>query len=302
MIAAFRRCGLEPVPVFDGKSPTEKRSLLEERASLRTSAARRCALLENDLQQVPMSDSQRALVAQEVERLVSSTTYFTGEERELIKQIFYVCGVKPLNASGEADNALAYMAKQGLVAAVVSNDMDLLVRGVEQLWVPESYALPGDLTGWACYSCSEVCKQAALSYTQLVTMCVLMGCDYTHGLLRRQYRAAYALAKRFGTLEEVLCDQGVVDATPYTNAAALFRGELDTPETLMNERQWLKLREPLGTPEWTTLFSLRSTVLRSLSASDFQELCALKRSGFAMDLKPHNCLSGGSHDHPESAH
>jgi 5'-3' exonuclease len=41
MIAAFRRCGLEPVPVFDGKSPTEKRSLLEERASLRTSAARR---------------------------------------------------------------------------------------------------------------------------------------------------------------------------------------------------------------------------------------------------------------------
>jgi len=254
LIAAFRRCGMIPVPVFDGRPPHEKQSLLD---------SRRCT--ENQLQQ---DDSQ-----QRQSRQSQQTTCFTGEEREFIKQLLYVCGVAPLNASGEADNVLAYLASTGEIAAVISHDMDLLVRGVEQLWVPDSYALPGDREGWTTYSCSNLCERASLSYIEFVTMSVLMGCDYTHGLMRLHYRAAYALVKSGMSLETLLEQKGCADPSPYQTAVTLFEGRLDTPESLMNERQWIKLRSPLDEPEWATLYSLRETLLRSLSASEFRDLC-----------------------------
>jgi len=257
LIAAFRRCDMIPIPIFDGRPPQEKQPLLDERASQR------------------LATTQRNLM--EVQQTVTNHTYFTGEERELIKQICYICGVSPLNASGEADNVLAYLSKKGEIAAVISHDMDLLVRGVEQVWVPESYALPGDTEGWNSYSCSALCERASLSYTQFVTMSVLMGCDYTHGLLRVHYRAAYALAKTY-SLETILEQKGCRDATPYKNAVTLFEGVLDTPETLMNERQWAKLQNTTEEPEWVTLFSLRETLLRSLSAPDFRDLCSFRKA------------------------
>jgi len=256
LIAAFRRCGMIPVPVFDGRPPHEKQSLLD---------SRRCT--ENQLQQndEPLQKQSQSLSQQ--------TTCFTGEEREFIKQLLYVCGVAPLNASGEADNVLAHLAKTGEIAAVISHDMDLLVRGVETLWVPDSYALPGDREGWTTYSCSDLCERASLSYIEFVTMSVLMGCDYTHGLLRLHYRAAYALVKSGLSLETLLEQKGCTDPAPYQTAIALFEGLLDTPDSLMNERQWIKLRSSIEEPEWAMLYSLRETLLRSLPASDFRDLC-----------------------------
>ena len=260
LIAAFRRCGMIPVPVFDGRPPPEKQSLLD---------SRRCTenhLQSDEIQTEPPSQTKTHSLSQ-------STTCFTGEEREFIKQLLYVCGVAPLNASGEADNVLAYLANTGEIAAVISHDMDLLVRGVETLWVPDSYALPGDRGGWATYSCSNLCERASLSYTEFVTMSVLMGCDYTHGLLRLHYRAAYALVKSGLSLETLLEQKGCTDPSPYQTAIAFFEGRLDTRDSLMNERQWIKLRTPLDEPEWATLYSLRETLLRSLSASEFRDLC-----------------------------
>jgi 5'-3' exonuclease len=258
LIAAFRRCGMIPVPVFDGRPPPEKQSLLDSRR-----------YTENHLQH---EDDATTLQTQSLS-LSQSTTCFTGEEREFIKQLLYVCGVAPLNASGEADNVLAYLAKTGEIAAVISHDMDLLVRGVETLWVPDSYALPGDRGGWATYSCSNLCERASLSYIEFVTMSVLMGCDYTHGLLRLHYRAAYALVKSGLSLETLLEQKGCADPSPYQTAIAFFEGRLDTHDSLMNERQWIKLHSLIEEPEWATLYSLRETLLRSLSASEFRDLC-----------------------------
>jgi len=299
LIAAFRSCGIEPVPIFDGKPPDEKRPLLEERATQRISALERCNILQNDLQSSEMTDGQRNTVMQEVQRLIGTTTYFTGEERELIKQLFYVCGVKPLNASGEADNTLAYLAKKGELAAVISHDMDLLVRGVECLLVPDTYALPGDSSGWISYSLSDICKKSVLSYTQFVQMCVLMGCDYTHGLRRFPYRVAYSLIRCHGNLLAALHHHRITDTSLYEKALSMLLGEHDIPESLMNERQWEKWRTPAGEPEWAALFSLKETLFRSLSELEFRNLCSLPRR---LDNHVVEDNTGCTHDHPESAY
>lgn len=272
LVAACRRHGIIPVPIFDGRPPSAKLPLIEERAHVRQDAEERKTVLEHDLQTVTMSEEQRNRVVTEVNRLNVASIYLTGEERELIKQLFYVCGIRPLNACGEADPVLAYLSKSGDIAAVISNDMDLLARGVETLLVPEAYALPGDESGWTMYSLSAVCKKSELSYDQLVDMCVLMGCDYTHGGVRVPYKTAYWLIKHHGTLHRVLSERSITDTHMYEDAVRILKGHEDTPEMLMNERQWQKWVSPPCDVELDILYSLRPTILKSLSHSDFQLL------------------------------
>jgi len=273
LVAAFRACGIHPVPLFDGKAPDEKHSLLEERAKQRANATVQCNRLEVDLRSPDLTETQRTALLLDYQTLLAATTHFTGEERELVKQVFYICGITPFNASGEADNILAYLSKRGDLAAVISHDMDLLPRGVETLLVPDAYALPGDAAGWKHYSLSHVCSAASLSYAQFVDLCVLMGCDYTHGLPRTPPRVAHSLLLRYGRLRDVLLYRGIARTPPYERAVLLLTGAHDTPESLMNEHQWDKWRTLLTTdPEWDALESLRGTLLRSLSDTEYDQL------------------------------
>jgi flap endonuclease-1 len=272
LVAACRKHGITPVPIFDGRPPSAKLPLIEERALVRHDAEERRTVLEHDLKTVTMSEQQRNRVVSEVNRLNTASIYLTSEERELIKQLFYVCGIRPLNACGEADPVLAYLSKSGDLAAVISNDMDLLARGVETLLVPEPYALPGDESGWSTYTLSSVCETTELSYNQLVEMCVLMGCDYTHGGVRIPYKTAYWLIKHHSTMYHVLHDRNVTDTHIYQDAVRILKGDNDTPDMLMNERQWLKWTSPPCDVELDILYSLRPTILKSLSNADFQIL------------------------------
>jgi len=292
LVAAFRACGIHPVPLFDGKPPEEKNSLLEERAKQRTDATVQCNKLELDLRSSDLTESHRASLLLNLQALTGATTYFTGEERELVKQLFYICGITPFNASGEADNALAYLSKRGDLAAVISHDMDLLPRGVETLLVPDAYALPGDAAGWTSYSLSDVCAAASLSYAQFVDLCVLMGCDYTHGLTRTPPRIAHSLMLRHGRLRDVLLYKGIRKTAPYERAVLLLTGNHDTPATLMNERQWEKWRAlpspGSAEPEWETLDSLRGTLLRSLSDAEYNHLAFSSVKGGFDEGKVHS--------------
>lgn len=275
LVAAFRACGIHPVPLFDGKAPNEKHSLLEERAKQRADATVQYNRLEVNLRSPDLTESQRAVLLLDLQALTGATTYFTGEERELVKQFFYICGITPFNATGEADNVLAYLSKRGDLAAVISHDMDLLPRGVETLLVPDAYALPGDAAGWTTYSLSHICSSASLSYAQFVDLCVLMGCDYTHGLPRTPSRVAHSLLLRYGRLRDVLRFRGQSKTAPYERAVLLLTGTHDTPATLMNERQWEKWRAVTPgseEPEMEALESLRGTLLRSLSDVEYNHL------------------------------
>lgn len=155
MIAHFKELEIIPIMVFDGKPPSEKKNALRNRTELRIQSEHKINHLEHDMASVTMSDYQRSILELELSRLRKDTCYLTSEERDVSKQLFYACGVLSLNASGEADNVLAYFAKQGYVDAVISNDMDLLARGVERLYVPDATTMPGDIAGWSCYSCRK---------------------------------------------------------------------------------------------------------------------------------------------------
>lgn len=243
-VEACRTHGIEPVIVFDGKSPTEKRHTLQKRAVARQRAYAEKIPLQYELATLPMSDAERDAILARIARLDASTTVFTYEERDLVKQCLYACGVLSLNAEYEADNVLAFLARTGYIAAVLSSDMDLLARGVETLYVPVSiHALPAT-AGWAQYKLSDMLHEAGLSYMQFVYMCACMGCDYTEHLPHSPYKRAYWLVRYRGYIAESPDIE-----REYVAAAEYMRGVYDTPERLLSPKQWAKLAAGAPPPE-----------------------------------------------------
>ena len=236
-IAACKKYSITPVPVFDGKPPESKRKMIQTRVA---------------------TPSLRPPV------------YLTSDERDLAKQLCYACGIVPLNASGEADNVLAYFAKTGYVQAVISNDMDLLARGVETLIVPEGYTLPGDPAGWKQYTLSHILESVQLAYNQFVEMCVLMGSDYTAGEKSISYKTAYWSVKYRGIFP-TLHWMGVKDIVPYAKAYGILIGISESPVQLMGEKQWEKI-ESGATVECESLEKFRKSHLSCISDNDFEIL------------------------------
>ena len=299
LIAACRKCGIEPVPIFDGKPPTEKRNALKQRSELRVSSDAKKRILERDLETVPLNNAQRLTIESALKTLALNSSFLTSEERDQAKQFFYACGVLCLNATGEADNALAYFTRRGDFAAVISNDLDFLARGVETLLVPHSNSYPGDNNGWQLYSLPKILNDLKFTYQQFLEMCVLMGCDYTVGHLSIPYRSAYWAVKYAGSLRYALLKQGVHDFTPYERAIGILRGN-ESPESMMGDKQWNKWVAGPPVPEPDTLATLRPLFGIDFTDEDYVLLgYGSTHKGFRNNA---DRITRCAHDHPKCAY
>lgn len=238
-IVRCRMYGIIPIPVFDGKPPDEKRPMLNLRAERREEASIKAAKLISDIASIRIPSNRREVIENEIKRLEYNSSYLTSDERNLAKQFFYSCGIVSFNANGEADNVLAYLSRRGFIDAVISNDFDLLTRGVENLLVPQMYALPGDKSGWTVFSLSSILKSVSFTYEQFVEMCILMGCDYLPKEYSKPYRMAYWSIKYHGDMEKIVKESGY-DIQKYLIAKSILVGNEETPEKLMGDKQWEK--------------------------------------------------------------
>lgn len=205
LVDQLRALEIEPVCVFDGKTPREKEG---------TRSARR-------------RTKERLPDAEQAQQRVST------EDRNRVKQLLYAKGVLAMNAEQEADTVLAFLARRGDLAAVITSDMDFLPRGVGCLILPSQKPV----ADWKCASLPRILEAAALSYESFVEMCVLLGCDYAPTIPTISYQSAYWLLRRGRTMLEVLEEQGIRTATAWIHAVAVLRGGQDRWEGMMSERQ-----------------------------------------------------------------
>jgi flap endonuclease-1 len=228
LVTHLRAYAIEPVFVFDGKSPREKDGTCSRRRRQRE----RLPEAEREVRQVSVQD------------------------RNEVKQLFYAMGVLSVNAEGEADSLLAFLARRGDLAAIVTADLDFLPRGVEHLLVPTT-----SYTTCRHYRLSQLLAASELTYAQFVDMCVLMGCDYAPTIPTISYQSAYWLIRGGKTLLEILESQGIRTATAWFRGAAMLRGDDDTWETLLCPRQrekWVS-GPPPAEPDSPLLARLRPT-------------------------------------------
>lgn len=268
LIIACRKHSITPVPIFDGKPPEEKRKMLEQRFERRTAAQLKHHVLKTDADKTALSPAQREVVEQELQRLEHTANYLTSDERDVAKQLFYACGIMAYNATGEADTVLAYFARRGTFSAVISNDFDMLARGVPVLLAPETYALPGDKSGWQMFRLDTITKAVQFTYEQFLEMCVLMGCDYTTGVKTLQYKSAYWAIKYRGQIEKTIQQYSDKEQQIYLKAKEMLSGVSETQESLMGTKQWDKWATGQPNVEPETLEAFRKSYLKEILEED----------------------------------
>jgi flap endonuclease-1 len=180
--------GIIPVYVFDGKPPTIKYKTIEGRKIVRKKA---------------LEKMETAISEEDKIKYFKRSAQITKEQWDQCRDLLDMMGIPYINAPEEADSQCAYLAKIGLVEAVLTEDMDILTFG--------STKIIRNLTSHKVETTeivlTELLDKLELSYDQFVEFCILLGSDYCSGIIDTKPKIIYEYYKKnkdiTKTLEEL---------------------------------------------------------------------------------------------------
>lgn len=245
--SSLKEQGLTPVYVFDRGEPL-KEKLAEEQKRRESQQKQRerehtkkqvvgwkmDQLMEGSTDLPPSSVLQQLFHLQEQKEKVatSSVLTVTKDDYKLLKAVFQATGVPYVIALAEAEKACSWMAQQGMVELVMTDDYDAVACGAPL--IVRHYSADSDFEKRYPISIlrlDTLLEQLQLSYEQLVDVCILAGCDFCGTLPKVGIGRGYTAIKRFGSIDNYLQSyQGKAFADnellmlnfPYQRARQLF--------------------------------------------------------------------------------
>lgn len=218
--------GIIPVYVFDGKPPNIKSKTLENRKQIRRKALEKLEQAQTDEDKI---------------KYLKRSSSISKEQWEQCKELLDLMGIPYINAPEEADSQCAYLAKNGLVDGVLTEDMDILTFG--------STKIIRNLTSHKV-STSEICLEKILSHfnfnqEEFIEFCILLGCDYCPGLSEIKPNIIYDYFSKNKSIESTLKamkndNMNVPDEINYQETKSYFLNPNVTEVSINN----LKMNEP----------------------------------------------------------
>jgi exonuclease-1 len=211
------RHGVEPLLVFDGGK-------LPEKAITNDARKRYCARVAV-LPRPSMVECARVLLStcsSREEHLAKGLAFWKEGNSQAAEKCFQkACCVTPdmayqlierlkkldvkfIVAPYEADAQLAYLSRQGLVAAVISEDSDLLVFGCHRVLYKLDNAGNGKQIRLRMLACNEKPRFDNWDQSMLQRMCILAGCDYLPSLAGMGLKKAHAYVASEKSLENII--------------------------------------------------------------------------------------------------
>lgn len=109
-------------------------------------------------------------------------------------------GFPVLEAKAEAEAQCVQLLKEGVVAAVASDDMDCLTFGAETL-IKGVRTKKDPVTE---INLKDVLKELGMNMEEFIDFCILCGCDYCDAIENVGPITAFNLIKEHKTIEQVL--------------------------------------------------------------------------------------------------
>lgn len=176
MLSMFRYYNITPIFVFDGKPPTEKKTLLQKRRENKREAEKEYnrlqALLKVDETKMDIEDKQEIINNMDI--LKKQFIYINNETINLVKELIRSHGMTYYDAHGEADELCALLVMKNKVWACLSEDMDMFVYGCPR--VLRYISLMNHTL--VLYDTKEILKILGVTEKELREICVLSGTDY----------------------------------------------------------------------------------------------------------------------------
>ena len=175
MLSVFRYYKITPIFVFDGKSPTEKKALLEKRKADKKEAEKQYNKLKKELAEnkdIDEADKQELISNMDV--LKKQFVYITREKIDEVKDLIRAYGATYYDAPGEADELCAQLVIKNKVWACLSEDMDMFVYGCQR--VIRYISLLNHTI--VLYDNKEILNILQMTQKELREICVISGTDY----------------------------------------------------------------------------------------------------------------------------
>lgn len=173
MIATMLHYGIEPVFIFDGDSPPEKKELLAERKEKKQKAETKYEELKL-LMNNTANESDKMDIVGEMEKLKKQFIYIKSADYQVVKTLLNTMGVAWIEAPGEADELCAHLMLTDQAYACLSEDMDMFAYGCSKVLRHLSLVNHTVLL----YDLRKILFQLGMNVQEFRQILVLAGTDY----------------------------------------------------------------------------------------------------------------------------
>jgi hypothetical protein len=153
--------------VLDRRASKEKAQVVHQRKEARATATSEVQTLMSTIKSVELEPQQVKILEKQLEQQQRKAWCLYPEYMSWALAMFERIGATVVKAEQEADEVLA----EGEYTIVVSSDSDLLILGVERLWIPGARGGHSEITRGAFE------KLIGLQGNQLYELAFLAGCD-----------------------------------------------------------------------------------------------------------------------------
>lgn len=173
MLATLLHYKIEPIFIFDGESPPEKKELLIERKEKKQKAETKFEELKL-LMNNTTNEADKIDIINEMEKLKKQFIYIKSADYQGVKTLLNTMGVAWIEAPGEADELCAHMMLTCQAYACLSEDMDMFAYGCSRVLRHLSLVNHTVLL----YDLHEILFQLGMNVQEFRQILVLAGTDY----------------------------------------------------------------------------------------------------------------------------
>jgi len=196
---------IEPIYVFDGAPPIEKKETIDNRKDRHNAMLEKITELNESFKNLSQeisnlednSDEKNKKLAEqkklvfEIARTKKKSIHVRSSDISKLKYFLDIMNIKYIKRNCEADLVSSKLCQLGLVDFVISEDMDHLTSGTKILL--RDFNNRNNVV--TMYNSKVACEKTELTYQKWIELCILFGCDYVNRIKGMGYKTSYKIIK-----------------------------------------------------------------------------------------------------------
>lgn len=224
-LSIFKYYHIEPIIIFDGKPPPEKRELLNKRYNERQQTYQDFQEIEDKIETLDTLQDKNEIIELEKNKQMLEKK-MVRVKREHIDQsieLIEAFGFSYYFAPSEADHLCAYLTNSGHTYATLSDDMDMILLGCNRV-LRGFNLLKHDVF---MYNTNSILQELQLSCNEMQQIVIMAGTDYnTENIVpirsAFKYYTEYKASEKDCHFYEWLKDTYHIDTKIYMDIIELF--------------------------------------------------------------------------------
>jgi len=225
----FLKNGIIPIYVFDGKPPEIKNKTMLDRKNTKN----------KNIEKMNNSSTNEERI-----KYFKKCVKITKKQWDECKGLLTIMGIPWIEAPEEADSQCAYLSKEKIVDAVMTDDMDILTFGSSKI-VKNLLSKKNCMTE---INLNDILKTLDLSLDEFVEFCILLGSDYDNGLSDINYNIIleYYIKHRNieNTLNAMIKDNYNIKSRANIDSYNVIKKYFIEPKITKTSIDELKIKQP----------------------------------------------------------